>query len=75
MSLTKADRELLQEIAKTQARLDERSINTWKSVEKIEIHIIAQNGRINKISRNFNILVGGLIGSGVIGGGLWGAFG
>ena len=75
MALTKAEKELLQEIAETQARLDERSINTWRSVEKIEKHMELQNGKLNKLSRNFWMLVGTLIGSGVIGGSLWGALG
>lgn len=65
MALTEAERELL-------ARLDERSRNTWRSVEKIEEHLATQNGKLNKLTRNFWMLVGVLIGSGVIGGSIWG---
>ena len=65
MSLTKADRELL-------VRLDERSRNTWRSVVKIEEHIADQNGKLNKLYRNFWLLVGVLVGSGVIGTSIWG---
>ena len=64
MALTKADRELL-------ARLDERSRNTWKAVEKIEKHMAEQNGKLNRLTKNFWMLVGVLAGSGVIGGSLW----
>ena len=65
MALTKDELELL-------ARLDERSQNTWKSVEKIEKHLEAQNGKINKLSRNFWLLVGILVGSGIISGTVFG---
>ncbi|KKL09318.1 hypothetical protein LCGC14_2567080, partial [marine sediment metagenome] len=29
-------------------RLDERSQNTWRTVEKIEKHVESQNGKITK---------------------------
>lgn len=65
MALTREELELL-------ARLDERSQNTWMSVEKIEKHLEAQNGKINKLSRNFWLLVGILVGSGIISGTVFG---
>ena len=65
MALTRDELELL-------ARLDERSQNTWMSVEKIEKHLEAQNGKINKLSRNFWLLVGILVGSGIISGTVFG---
>ena len=43
-------------------RLDERSQNTWRSVEKIEKHVEKQNGRITKnriaIAVLFTLIVG-----------------
>ena len=52
------------------SRLDERSLNTWRAVEKIEKHLEAQNGAIqnciiengkNKIWRDTSKwLIGGL---------------
>ena len=65
MALTENERKLL-------ARLDERTRNTWRSVEKIEEHIVEQNGKLNKLYRNFWLLVGVLVGSGVIGTSIWG---
>ena len=65
MALTRDELKLL-------ARLDERSQNTWMSVEKIEKHLEAQNGKINKLSRNFWLLVGILVGSGIISGTVFG---
>ena len=65
MALTREELELL-------ARLDERSQNTLKAVEKIEKHLEAQNGKVNKLSRNFWLLVGILVGSGIISGTVFG---
>lgn len=50
MALTKAERELLQSIATTQARLDERSINIYTLVEKQERHLADLNASVAKNS-------------------------
>ena len=51
-------------------RLDERSRNTWKSIEKIELHMSEQNGYIrdnfrstqrNTVWRKVIVSVGGAI--------------
>ena len=41
-------------------RLDERSQNTWRSVEKIEEHLGIQNGRVRSNSRSIQYIKGGL---------------
>ena len=41
------DRKILTKQGKILERLDERSLNTWRTVEKNEQHLIRQNGTLH----------------------------
>ena len=47
-------------------RLDERTRNTWSSVEKIEKHVEKQNGRITKLEITVYSLIAALTGMGIL---------
>ena len=58
------ERKTLDELAPIISRLDERSINTWRSIEDIKKLLEKQNGRISRNSRLIFVVVGMLMASG-----------
>lgn len=50
-------------------RLDERTLNILRIMGNLEDCQRLQNGKVNKLSRNFWGLIGFLAGSGILGGG------
>ena len=40
------------------ARLDERSVNTWRTVEKIEAHLEKSNNRLRKVENKAWYILG-----------------
>ena len=88
MALTKAERALLDDVLKSTTELTTaiKGLNgkggILSHVDEHDHEFGNVHGRIdgadqrhNKLSRNFWLLVGTLVGSGVIGGSLWGALG
>lgn len=47
------------------ARLDERSQNTWRSMEDVKELLEKQNGRIRRNSRFIYLIIGALSASGI----------
>ncbi len=47
------------------SRLEERSLNTWRSIEDIKELLEKQNGRIRRNSRLVYLIVGALSASGI----------
>lgn len=47
------------------SRLEERSLNTWRSIEDVKKLLEKQNGRIRRNSKLIYIIVGALSASGI----------
>ncbi len=47
------------------SRLEERSLNTWRSIEDVKELLEKQNGRIRRNSRLIYIMLGALSASGI----------
>ena len=80
MALTKAERELLQEArdAALEALILIKGANGGGIVSHVSDHddkIESLGTLVHQLRKNFWMLVGLLVGSGVIGGSLWGALG
>lgn len=47
------------------SRLEERSLNTWRSIEDVKNLLEKQNGRIRKNSKFIYLIIGALSASGI----------
>jgi len=47
------------------SRLEERSLNTWRSIEDVKELLEKQNGRIRRNSRFIYLMIGALSASGI----------
>lgn len=59
------ERKTLDELLPIISRLDERSINTWRTIEDIKKMLEGQNGRIRRNSKLIYIIMGALSASGI----------
>ena len=59
------ERKVLDDLTPIISRLDERSLNTWRSIEDIKHLLEKQNGRIRRNSRFIYLIVGALSASGI----------
>ena len=63
--MNKEERKVLGDLTPIISRLDERSLNTWRSIEDIKSLLEKQNGRIRRNSRFIYLIVGALSASGI----------
>ena len=47
------------------SRLEERSLNTWRSIEEVKALLEKQNGRIRRNSKFIYLIIGALSASGI----------
>ena len=59
------ERKVLDDLTPIISRLDERSLNTWRSIEDIKSLLEKQNGRIRRNSRFIYLIIGALSASGI----------
>lgn len=59
------ERKVLEDLTPIISRLDERSINTWRTIEDIKKLLEGQNGRIRRNSRFIYLIMGALSASGI----------
>lgn len=59
------ERKVLEDLTPVISRLDERSLNTWRSIEDIKGLLEKQNGRIRRNSKFIYLIIGALSASGI----------